>query len=77
MHVGIISPAILSSPPNLASPLLTVICFTFNLALMWLLAGHAPLDAPAINGALPTVTNGWQVNRWGMQLEIMVSQNRI
>lgn len=66
MHVAIISPDILSSPPNLASPLLPVIYFTINLALLWLLAVYGPLDAPTINGSLPTVTNGWQVDRWGM-----------
>lgn len=77
MHVTIISPDMLSSPPNLASPLLPVIYFTFNLAFMWLLAVHGPLDPPATNRALPTVTNEGQVNRWGMGLEIMVHQDGI
>lgn len=77
ISVAIISPDILSSPPNLASPLLPVIYFTFNLALMWLLVVHGPLHPPATNGALPTVTNEGQLNRWGMGLEIMVHQDGI
>ena len=77
MHAAIISPDILSSPPNVASPLFPVIYFTSNLTLMWLIAVHGLLDVPAINGALSTVTNGWQVNRWRMVLEIMVDRNGI
>ena len=73
MHADIISSDMLSSPPNLASSLLSGMCFTFNLALMWLLAVHGP----ALSGTLPTVTNGWQVNERGMGLEVMTNQDGI